>query len=552
MIEDADILITQVNDVDDLPYPPTPYRGGRQPVYAANGIVATSQPLAAQAGLAVLRDGGNAVDAAVATAVTLTVVEPASCGIGGDAFAMVWDGQELHGLNGSGRSPLGLSRELLSAQRRQEIPECGWLSVTVPGAPALWHDLHQRFGRLPFARLFEAAIAYAEQGYPVSPISQYCWQWGWIRFAAGLRDGEFQRWAAVFAPDGRAPNVGEMWRSAEMAASLRSLAQSGAASFYRGELAERIAAFAQESGGTLTVKDLARHNSEWVKPIHADYRGYRVWEMPPNGQGIAALIALNVLEGFDLAGLPRDSAESYHLQIEAMKLAFADAKRHVADPAQADVPTQALLNKEYAAERRRLIGRKALVAEPGRPWRGGTAYLCAADADGMMVSLIESVYDSFGSGIVVPGTGIALQNRGACFTLQSGHPNVLAPGKRPYHTIIPGFLTRDGQAVGPFGVMGGHMQPQGHVQVVVNAVDYGLNPQASLDAPRWYWWMDRHIRLEPEVARSVVKGLRERGHEVEVERDIDVFGCGQVIWRQPPSVYIAGSDGRTDGCALGY
>lgn len=538
------------NDLDGVPYPHPPYRGGRQPVYAASGMVATSQPLAVQAGLAVLQDGGNAVDAALATAVTLTVVEPASCGMGGDAFALVWDGQQLHGLNGSGRSPLTLSSEVLSAQGHDEVPDSGWLSVTVPGAPALWYDLHQRFGRLPFERLFEAAIAYAEHGYPVSPISQYNWRWGEISLRGSLSDAEYQRWAEIFEPEGRVPDVGELWRSPEMAQSLRGIAQTGAASLYHGELAERLAEFAEETGGTLTMEDLTRHNSTWVEPVHCDYRGYQVWEMPPNGQGIAALVALNILEGFDLADLWRDSIEGVHLQIEAMKLAFADAKRYVADPERAAVPTEALLSKDYAAERRRLVGRKALAPEPGKPLRGGTAYLCTADADGMMVSLIESVYHSFGSGIVVPGTGIALQNRGACFTRQPGHPNELAPGKRPYHTIIPGFLTRDGQAVGPFGVIGGHMQPQGHVQLVVNTVDYGLNAQASLDAPRWYWWTDRLIKLEPEVDLSIVKGLQELGHEVESA--IDVFGCGQAIWRQPTGVYVAGSDGRTDGCALGY
>jgi gamma-glutamyltranspeptidase/glutathione hydrolase len=543
---------TMPNSLDYVPYPRAPYRGARQPVYAAGGMVATSQPLAAQAGLAILQKGGNAVDAAIAMAVTLTVVEPASCGMGGDAFALVWDGQKLHGLNGSGRSSLGLTPERLSQRGYQEMPDCGWLSVTVPGAPAAWRDLQRRFGRLPFEQLCEPAIAYAEQGYPVSPISRYNWQWGLIKLQRGLSGVEFQRWAATFAPAGRAPQVGEMWRSPEMAHSLQLIAETGAESFYRGELAEAIVAFAAQSEGILGEQDLAQHQSTWVEPISTRYRGYEVWEIPPNGQGLAALIALNILEGFDLGDIPRDSVQSQHLQIEALKLAFADAKRYVADPEHAAVPVAALLSKAYAQERRRLIGEQASVPEPGRPWHGGTAYLCTADSDGMMVSLIESVFSSFGSGIVVPGTGIVLQNRGNGFALQPGHPNRLAPGKRPFHTIIPGFLTRDGEPCGPFGVMGGHMQPQGHVQMVVNSVDYALNPQASLDAPRWFWWADRYVKLEPAVDAAVVAGLRARGHEVEVDYDVDVFGCGQIIWRRPGGVYVAGSDGRKDGCALGY
>ena len=274
--------------------------------------------------------------------------------------------------------------------------------------------------------------------------------------------------------------------------------------------------------------------------------------MPPNSLGIVALIALNILESFGLAGLARESAANYHLQIEAMKLAFADARRYVADPAHVTVPVHELLSKAYAEERRRLIGEKANIPEASHPRPGGTACLCTADGEGMMVSLIESVYSNFGSGIVVPGTGIALQNRGSGFTLEAGHPNVLAPGKRPRHTLLPGFLTREGQAIGPFGVMGGHMQPQGHVQMVVNTVDYGLDPQEALDAPRWFWWDERYVKVEPAVEATVVEGLQARGHEVDVDPDVDVFGCGQAIWRQPSGVYVAGSDGRTDGCALGY
>ena len=541
-----------LDDPSSLSYPHVAYQGARRPVYAAGGMVATSQPLAAQAGLAVLQDGGNAVDAAIATAVALTVVEPTSCGIGGDAFALVWDGQQLHGLNGSGCSPQSLTRDLLSQQGHREIPERGWLPVTVPGAPAAWWDLHNRFGRLPFERLFEAGISYAEQGYPVSPVAQYIWQRAMIGLRESLADVEFGHWTDTFASSGRVPQVGEVWHSPEMATSLRAVAETGTESFYRGELARTIVAFSVATEGLLTEDDLAQHSSEWVDPISTCYRGYDVWEIPPNGQGLTALIALNILEGFDLAAIPRESVESYHLQIEAIKLAFADARRYIADPNHAEIPTAGLLDKGYAAQRRGLIGDQAALPEPGEPLRGGTVYLCTSDSDGMMVSLIESVYYGFGSGIVVPGTGIALQNRGACFTLEPGHPNELAPGKRPFHTIIPGFLTRDGEPVGPFGVMGGHMQPQGHVQVVLNSIDHNLDPQASLDAPRWHWSTDRHVKLEPTVDPSIVAALGERGHSVEVDRDIEVFGRGQIIWRLDSGAYVAGSDGRTDGCALGY
>ncbi len=535
-----------------VPYPAVTYCGARRPVYARGGMVATSQPLAAQAGLAALQNGGNAVDAAIAAAAALTVVEPASCGMGGDAFALVWDGKKLHGLNGSGRSPLRMTPDLLRKRGRREIPDCGWLSVTVPGAPAAWRDLHRRFGRHPFASLFAPAVDYADRGHPVSPVSQYKWRKGMAKLQSGLSGDEFRQWASVFAPAGRAPEVGEVWKSPDMSRSLRLIAETCAEAFYRGELAAGIAAFAARTGGLLTEEDLSRHASTWVEPIGTNYRGFDVWEIPPNGQGLAALIALNILEGFEMGGLARDSAESFHLQIEAMKLAFADARQSIGDPEQAEVPVKALLDKAYAGDRRRRIGRTAGMPDPSAPLAGGTAYLCTADSDGMMVSLIESVFKNFGSGIVVPGTGIALQNRALGFSLTPGHPNMLAPGKRPYHTIIPGFMTRNGTPVGPFGLMGGHMQPQGHVQLVVNAVDHGLDPQAAIDAPRWHWQEGLHVKLEPQVEPAIAEDLKARGHAVGIHPDLDLFGNGQIIRRQASGVYAAGSDGRTDGLAIGY
>ncbi len=527
-----------------------PYPSTRSVTIARKGVVATSQPLAVQAGISMLQRGGNAVDAALATAIALTVVEPTSNGIGSDAFALVWDCDRLHGLNGSGRAPAGLSLEAIRSAGHDAMPTRGWLPVTVPGTPAAWRDLHARFGRLAFADLFEPAIYYAEHGYPLSPILAYYWNVAAKAYSQSTGP-EFRGWRETFAPGGHVPQVGEMWASPGHAITLRAIANTHAESFYRGETARQIAAFARETGGLVTEEDLAAHASTWVEPISTSYRGYDAWEIPPNGQGITALIALNILEGFDMSSMQRDSAESFHLQIESLKLAFADAHRYVADPEHADVPTQRLLSKQYAAQRRALIGDRALDPQPGDPNAGGTVYLCAVDGDGMMVSFIQSNYMGFGSGVVVPGTGVAMQNRGHGFSMDPSHANFVRPCKRPYHTIIPGFLTRDGKAVGPYGVMGGFMQPQGHMQMVCNLVDYALNPQASLDAPRWQWTHDRTVEIESNVASGVVEGLRDRGHAVDVVEAGGGFGRGQIIWRLPSGAYAAGSDKRADGYAAG-
>ncbi len=534
-------------DLDALVWP-----GRHQPVLAMNGMVAASQPLVSSVGLAVLREGGNAVDAAVAMGAATTVVEPATSSIGGDAFALVWDGERLHGLNGSGRAPAGLSAEIMRRQGHAAMPERGWLTVTVPGVPAAWRDLHARFGKLPFARLIEPARDYAEHGHPVSPISAWHWQWEVEEEHPKLRGDEVAGFTDLYAPAGRAPRVGEIWRSQEMAHSLDLIAESHGDTVYTGEIAERIVRFAAATGGVIAAEDLASHASSWVEPISTSYRGFDVWETPPSTQGIAALIALNILEGFELASLPRNSGDSFHIQIEAMKLAFADTYHHVGDPDRLTVPTVELLSKDYAASRRALIGDRASVAVPGEVRRGDTVYLCTADSDGMMVSYIQSSSDAFGSHIVVPGTGIVLQNRGAEFSLDPHHPNSLEPGKRPFHTIIPGFLTKGGKALGPFGVMQGSMQPQGHVQMVVNTVDYGMDPQTSLDQPRWYWRRERRVLLEPTLDRSVAEDLHRRGHDVSIWLERDAYGRGQVIWRLPSGAYVAGSDHRGDGLAMGY
>lgn len=529
----------------------SPYPSGRQPVIGTRGAVATSQPLAAGVGLEVLRAGGTAVDAAVATAAALSVVEPTSNGIGGDAFALVWDGVRLHGLNGSGRAPTAMTRELFAERGLSSIPATGWLPVTVPGAPAAWRDLHARFGRLPFERVLEGAVRLAADGFPVSPVVAASWSRAASLYAARLNGPEFRGWFDTFAPAGRGPGPAEVVRLPDHARTLDLIARTSASSFYEGELAARTEAFAARTGGLLTAADLRAHSSTWVEPISTSYRGLDVWEIPPSGQGIATLTALNVLEGFELARLARETSEAYHLQIEAMKLGFADALAHVADPERASVPVAMLLDKGYAATRRALVGETALEPTTGIPPRGGTVYLCAADAEGMMVSFIQSNYRGFGSGVVVPGTGIALQNRGENFSLDPGSPNRLEPGKRPYHTIIPGFLTRGRDAVGPFGVMGGFMQPQGHLQVIANTLDFGLNPQAALDAPRWQWLRGRRVELERGVAAPVVDGLRRRGHDVTIGVDPGAFGRGQIIWRVGEAL-VAASEPRADGQALVY
>ncbi len=528
-----------------------PFPSQRSPLFAGNGVVATSQPLAAQAGLTMLQRGGNAVDAALATAVALTVLEPTSNGIGGDAFALVWEGQRLHGLNGSGRAPAALRADDLRAQGYTQMPTEGWLPVTVPGAPAAWDDLQRRFGRLAIDEIMAPAIAYAEEGYGVTPIVARSWAKAVERFLS-QRNPALRGWAEIFAPSGQAPQAGECWASPDHAQTLRKLTKRGIRDFYEGELAGQMVSFAQASGGLLRADDLAAHRSQWVEPISASYRGYEVWEIPPNGQGLTALMALALLAGMDLPNHSHGSVESLHLQIEAMKLAFADAARYIADPEHAEVPVAGLLDPAYLAARQALIGPQARRPEPGHPPRGGTVYLCAADRDGMMVSYIQSNYWGFGSGVVVPGTGIALHNRGACFTLEPGHPNEAAGGKRPYHTIIPSFLTRNGQPIGPFGVMGGFMQPQGHVQVVVGTVDYGLNPQAALDAPRWRVKGGLRVDLEIGAPEQVLRGLEARGHAVQLSFTRGDFGRGQIVWRLDNGVYVAGSDMRGDGAAVGW
>lgn len=529
-----------------------PYPSRRGLVYGRRGMVCASQPLAAQAGLAMLQAGGNAVDAALATAMALTVLEPTSNGLGSDAFALVWIKDKLYGLNGSGYAPELLTPAALAERGvTDEMPRRGWAPVTIPGAPSAWAELHRRFGRLPFAKLFEPAVYYAENGYPLTPVIARLWQKSEAIFAEFKGREEFAPFFEVFFPKGRAPRAGELVKLPYQAKALRELAASGCESYYRGAIAEATAAFSERTGGFVRFDDLADYRAEWVEPIHVNYRGYDVWELPPNGHGITALMALNILRGFDFAPADKDTAACWHKQIEAMKLAFADAMYYVTDPRYMRAKTADMLSPEYAAKRRALIGEQALLPERGQPFSGGTVYLNAADGEGNMVSFIQSNFMGFGSGIVVPGYGISLNNRGCGFVLDPAMDGYLAPRKKPYHTIIPGFLTKGGQAVGPFGVMGGYMQPQGHVQVIMDTLDFALNPQATLDSPRWQWLEGRRIELEPGVPREIVDGLRRRGHEVVIGDPIN-FGRGQIIWRTPEGVLCGATEPRADGAVASW
>ncbi len=521
----------------DMPYP-----SQRMPVLARN-IVATSQPLAAQAGLSMLKRGGNAVDAALATAITIAVVEPNNNGLGSDAFAIVWDGAELQGLNASGRSPAALTPEHFTG--RDEMPELGWGPTTVPGAVSAWVKLSERFGKLPFGDLFESAIEYAEKGYQVSPITAARWH------EAEETYRDCPDFAPVFLPGGCAPKAGETVYFKDHATTLKRIMETRGEAYYHGDIAEKIAAHASATGGLMTQEDLAGHQADWVSPVSQDFYGVTLHEIPPNGQGIAALIALGILNHRNIEQCPADSADSLHLQIEAMKLAFADTHRYVSDPAWMDLKPEDMLDSDYLAGRAGLIDlKKAKNPSYGIPPKGGTIYLTAADADGMMVSYIQSNYTSFGSGIVVPGTGIALQNRGLCFTLEEGHPNRVGGKKRPFHTIIPAFVTMDGRPVMSFGVMGGPMQPQGHVQMMIRMFVNGRNPQAASDAPRWQVIRGLDVAFEKGIKPDVLDELKGRGHCIEILEPRS-FGGAQLIYRLENG-YCAGSDHRKDGQAVGF
>ena len=521
-----------------------PWPSQRMPAMARN-MVATSQPLAAQAGLQAIKRGGNAVDAALATAITLAVVEPTMNGIGSDAFCMIHDGSQLHGLNASGRSPMALDAR--DFRGLQEMPMTGWDSVTVPGAVSAWVELSEKFGSLSFESLFEDAIHYADHGFQVTPITARLWSFAPREFA------DFPDFAP-FLPQGRPPQAGDLFRFPDQARTLEKIALSKGEAFYRGELARRIVAASRRDGGKFTQADLERHQCDWIEPISHPWHGYDLHEIPPNGQGLAALIMLGILSHSPIAEYEVDSIDALHCQIEAMKLAFADTRRYVADPDFIDRTALDLLDDDYLASRATMINmRRAQDPGYGAPPGSGTVYLATADQSGMMVSYIQSNYCGFGSGIVIPGTGISLQNRGAGFSLEEGRPNQVAGGKRPFHTIIPAFLTRNGLPVMSFGVMGGHMQAQGHAQIIQRVCNQGMNPQAASDAPRWQVSEEKQVLLEYGYDRRIRDGLRERGHDIPDFDSEQIFSMGgaQLI-RKTEHGYEGGSDHRKDGIAIGF
>lgn len=519
-----------------------PYSSQRMPVLA-NNIVSTSQPLASQAGLRMMLKGGNAVDTIIAAAITLTVVEPISNGLGSDAFAILWDGKKIVGLNASGQSPAAWTPEYFS--KYKTMPALGWDTVTVPGAVSAWVELWRKYGQLPFKELFKPAIKYARDGYLVSPIIGQEWQLLKNQYK------QFPEFCNAFLRNKRAPKIGELFQFPAQARSLESIANTEGEAFYRGELAKKIVDYAKETDGLMTLEDLANHAATWEKTIVMDYKDVILHEIPPNGQGLATLIMLGILKQLDISHYDADSPESLHLQIEAMKLAFADAYRYISDPAYLEFDLKFFLEEEYLKERVSLIDlNKAQDFKHGVPKHGDTVYLTAADSNGMMVSYIQSNFWSFGSGIVVPDTGISFQNRGNGFVLEKGHPNQVGPNKRPFHTIMPAFVTKKGQPLMSFGVMGGPMQPQGHAQMMIRIFQYGQNPQTAVDAPRWRVMQGFKINLESGYDNKVIEGLKRLGHEVYTSHYLD-YGGAQIIYKLENG-YLAASDPRKDGQAAGF
>ena len=522
-----------------------PFSSNRYCITAKNGMVATGSALASAAGLEVLKKGGNAVDAAVATAAALTVVEPTNCGLGSDSFALVWIKDQLYGLNSSGYSPANAALEEMKRRCPDgKIPRRGWLPVMVPGAVKSWPTLLHRFGKLSLQEDLAPAIRYAQEGYPLSPLLGRLWAQSVHAFRSELGDKpEFQEWFRVFTKQGEPYRFGDIVQLPDHARTLRLIADTDADAFYKGEIAEQIVRQSERDGGFFSAEDFSTYESQWVKPVKVNYRGYDVYEIPPNGQGIVALMALNMLKEFEF---PRQDALAYHRAIEAIKIAFADAKQYVTDVRDMTLQYQDLLAPEYGAARAAEIREQAEIRMPGTPPKSGTVYLCTADGEGNMVSYIQSNYMGFGSGITIEGYGVTMQNRGYDFSLDEHHANVFGPHKKSYHTIIPGFLAKGKVPVGPFGVMGGYMQPQGHVQVVQNLVDFGLNPQMALDHPRWQWLQGNTVTLEPSFDNAIAQQLAGRGHDVKIALNGIAFGRGQIILRLENGVLVGGTESRTD------
>ena len=525
------------------------YPSSRYPLFSTRGMINTSSPQASAAGIEMIRKGGNAVDAILAAASTLTVTEPTSNGLGSDAFALIWDAKEhrLFGINGSGPAPMLASVERIYEDRRDvngKMPCFGWTPVTVPGAVGTWAEIHKRFGRLTFPEVLSPAIEYARDGYPVGAKLSVLWNAAAHLFKEELIGPEYDEWFATFYPHGEKLHPGDIVTLPHHAETLQEIAETYGESFYCGRLADRMDSESRKYGGYLRKDDLESFYPQWVEPASVEYRGYTVCEIPPNGQGLIALMALNILKHFGFT--EKEDPRTFHLQMEAMKIAFADGLHYITDPAEMSLDYRSLLQSSYGAERANEIGETAETYTFATPKGSGTVYLCAADGEGNMVSYIQSNYRGFGSGIVVPGTGIALQNRGSDFSLNPKAANVLKPGKKSYHTIIPGFLMKDGKAVGPFGVMGAYMQPQGHVQILMNLLDFHLNPQQTLDAPRWMWQKEKQFLTEPEMNPAIITDLRNRGHRISISNSRELFGRGQMILREQNGSLCGGTEPRTD------
>jgi gamma-glutamyltranspeptidase/glutathione hydrolase len=525
------------------------YTSHRNVVFAKKGMVCTSAPMASQIGLDILKNGGNAMDAAVAVAAAMPLLEPTGNGLGSDCFALIWTKGKLYGLDGSGISPKTLSAEIVkNSGHTDAVPISGWLPVMVPGAPSAWEELRKRFGTMKMTELMQPAIQYAREGYSVPVTVAKQWKDEAVRISALYEKNPklFGPWIKSFSKNGTAYKAGETFKSEDFANTLEEMARTNCESYYRGSIMKKIVAFSDETGGYLSEDDFINYQAQWVEPITVNYKGYDVYEMPPCGHGITALMTLNMLSGLDL-GKERESTDTYHKTIEALKLAFVDAKHYVSDPRTMTTKVKDMLSDEYANKRRALISEKAIMPEVGDPSCGGTIYFATADSEGNMVSFIQSNYTRFGSGVVIPDSGISLQSRGANFSLDPSSDNYLEGGKKAYHTIIPGFLVKDGQAIGPFGVMGGFMQPQGHVQMIVNTIDYHMNPQESLNAPRFQWIGGKNVQLEKEVPDHIAEQLFDRGHLIEIVESNIGMGRGQIIWRNSDGTLIGGTEPRADG-----
>lgn len=521
------------------------YASKRNVVFSNRGMVATGNPMAAQSGIDVLKNGGNAIDAAIATAATLSVVEPTGNGLGGDSFALIWYKNKLYGLNGSGKSPKKIDPEEIKNKGYKNIPTEGLIPINVPGQVGAWSSMSKKFGKMKFKDLFLDAIDYADNGFIIQPLVSKLYKNEFNRFTKAYKNDEiFKEWFNIFAPNNRPLEAGELLKNKDLANTLREISINGSSSFYSGSIAYEIDNFMKKNNGYLRMEDLNEYKAEFVKPITTDYKGYTVAEIPPNGHGITVLMALNILSNFDLEDF--NSPMSIHKQIEALKLAFTDVKKYVSDSDYMKVSIEELLSKEYSKSRAKLISDKANYPVSGNPYSGGTVYLATADNEGNMVSYIQSNYTQFGSGIVVPGTGLTLHNRGANFSLDENSSNYLMPNKKSYHTIIPGFLLKDNKPIGPFGVMGAFMQPQGHLQILLNTIEENLNPQDALNKPRWQWIGGKNIEIESTFNSSIGSALNNMGHNIIVKDDSSTFGRGEIIWKDNNEVFCGGCEPRTD------